>query len=265
MESLLHVYEKDIITNARLKVYKEFKVLQVSNVQMFKDGGWEAEKPRFKLMSSDPDKERSLESSRARAKRAIYDVGMCNRFEYFFTWTLNKDYVDRFNVDEVYKKVRTFLSNAVQRKAFEYVLIPEKHKDGAIHMHGLCNLGTVRIERAKSPYTGHELFDGSGRDIFNMLDWWLGHSTCVKLDENYEKAVGYITKYITKSEEKIFGKWYLSSRNLQKKPEYLMIDYIPYDDFVNPEKVGQGIQSVVNVYKDVKICNEVIRECVSND
>ena len=39
-----------------------------------------------------------------------------------------------------------------------------------------------------------------------MIDWKWGFSTCVPLDDNYERTVNYVTKYITKAEDKIFGK-----------------------------------------------------------
>lgn len=44
------------------------------------------------------------------------------------------------------------------------------------------------------------------RPVYNMLDWKYGFSTCVPLDENYERTANYIVKYITKSDSgKIFG------------------------------------------------------------
>ena len=75
------------------------------------------------------------------------DIAFCNRFDYFLTWTLDPKLIDRYDPEIVGKKVRSFLTNASNRKGFQYIVVPELHKDGAIHLHGLCKLGSVRIER----------------------------------------------------------------------------------------------------------------------
>lgn len=131
--------------------------------------------------------------------------------------------------------------------------MPEYHKlkDGedkpAIHMHGLCNLGKVPIERAASP-SGHELTDNHGRPIYNMPTWKYGFSTAVPLDEQYERTVNYVTKYITKSDQKIFGKWYLSSRGLKKSPDIIPLEPIRYDHFRDSEKLKMHIQNEHQIY-----------------
>ena len=56
-----------------------------------------------------------------------------------------------------------------------------------------------------------------------MTDWPFGWSTVVPLDGEYEKAVNYVCKYISKQDSKILGKYYLSSRSLQKSPDIIPI------------------------------------------
>lgn len=237
----------EVKTNARIKGYPQKSVLQVCNSDIFSTGQFEASDGSSLRQYDVPpkgsaeDPARSLEESKRRARSAVADVAMLNRFEYMFTWTLNKDLIDRYDAKEVYEKVRAFLSNKSSRNGFQYILMPELHKDGAIHMHGLCNLGTVPLADS-----GH--FDKAGRQIFNMPSWAWGFSTCVKLDENYERAVNYVTKYITKSEEKIFGKWYLSSRNLKKRPDIVPLQPIDYQEF----KV-QNDAKECSVFLDVKM------------
>lgn len=141
------------------------------------------------------------------------------------------------------------------------IIIPEYHKlkEGAdkpaIHMHGLCNLGAIQIERALSK-SGRKRSDGNGRPVYNMTDWLWGFSTYVPLDNNYERAVNYVTKYITKAEGKIFGKWYLCSRSLIKKPEIITLDPIPFREFRDEEKLKMHQQFENEIFGGVKIISE---------
>ena len=201
------------------------------------------------------DPKRSLQESQRRACSKVRDIALCNEFQYFFTWTLNQSLIDRYDPAVVYSKVRAFLSNAVQRKGFAYVLVPEYHKlkdnevRPGIHMHGLCSLGNIPIKRAISP-AGQKLVDSHGRPIYNMPTWKYGFSTCVPLDAQYERTVNYVIKYITKSDCKIFGKWYLSSRGLKKGPELIPLEPIRYDTFRDEEKLKMHIQNESQVYPD---------------
>ena len=48
---------------------------------------------------------------------------------------------------------------------FAYVIVPEFHKDGAIHFHGLCKLGTMRLERAVNARTGQPMSTEKGQPM----------------------------------------------------------------------------------------------------
>lgn len=266
----LHVPHVDVVTNARIKRYMEKDVLQVANDSIFPAGDYEISgiKEKKKRLYDVPSKgkaadpERSLEESKRRAKSKVRDIALCNRFEYMFTWTLDGEKIDRYDPEVIYKKMRAFLSNVSQRKGFRYVCIPEYHKKKdneerpAIHFHGLCELGDVHITPSLLS-DGTQRKDKSNRPVFNMDDWTLGYSTCVPLDGDYEKAVNYIVKYITKAESKIFGKWYLSSRFLVKSPDIVPIDGgIDFDSFRDPDKLFRNEQYEVTAYLDVKIVSE---------
>lgn len=246
-----------VYTNARIKSYPSKAVVQVANQPIFlyspgisRARGYDVSPPG---MAEDPD--RAREESQRRAAARVRDIALCNRFEYFFTWTLDGSLIDRYDPEAIYPKVRNFLNNAVKRKGFAYVLVPEYHtlKNGeeipAIHMHGLCILGEVHITRALNK-AGKPLSDKHGRPIYHMPTWTLGYSTCVPLDQNWERTANYVVKYITKSEEKIFGKWYLSSRNLVKRPEIIPLDPVRYDEFRDPDKLEKHIQYEAQIYED---------------
>ena len=247
-------------TNARLKVYPCKTTMQVASRDIFtvtpgctQPRGYDVPPPG---LAADP--ERALYESKRRARSKVRDIAFCNDFSHFFTWTLNGQLVDRYSAEVVYRKAKSFLLNAVRRKGFAYVAVPEYHrrKPGeatpAIHIHGLCKLGAVPIVRAVSS-SGMPLFDDGGRPIYNMPSWTWGYSTCVPLDEQYERAIYYLTKYITKSEGKIFGKWYLSSRHLRKSPELIPVEPIPYYEFRDDRKLKVHEQYEGQIYPGLRI------------
>ena len=247
----------DITSNARIKDYPCMSVLQVANAPIFRAAGFEPQKREYdvppKGKAADPV--RAKEVSRTRARSAVRDICLCNQFRYFFTWTLNPEFVNRYDAEEVSKKVQTFLKNATYRKGFSYVCVPEYHKDGAIHFHGLCDLGDVAVARAYDPRRNSPLSTNRGQPIYNMLGWKLGYSTCIPLDENYEAVCNYIAKYLSKGTDKILGKWYLSSRNLVKRPEISIIDGgLDYECFVADNPAAP----VVPVFRD--ICMVIVQQ-----
>lgn len=247
---MLQATESAISSNARVKSYPVCSVLQVANAPIFRDSGWEPKQRLYDVPSKGKAKNaaRSLEVSRARARGAVRDIALCNPFTHFFTWTLDAKLVDRYNDEAVKRKLENTLRNLVRRRSFRYVCVPERHKDGALHFHGLCILGSVCLERASSP-GGRLLSTNRGQPIFNMKDWPWGFSTCIPIDENYMRAVNYLLKYLTKDGEKIFGKWYLSARDLRKKPDILLVDGMDFDAFIadNPDA------AIVPLYRDIRM------------
>lgn len=253
-----------VYTNARVKEYPHCLVKQVATGAIFPMTPGKS-KPRPYAVSPPgqaKDQERSLEMSRRRAKARVRDLALCNEFDYFFTWTIDPELLDRYDAKAIYRKLRIFLTNAVRRKGLAYLVVPEYHaqKDGedkpAIHLHGLCNLGSVRIERAKGK-NGRHLTDKEGRPVYHMLDWKYGFSTCVPLDGNYERTANYIAKYITKSDSgKIFGKYYLHSRGLIKGPEIIPLEPENYDEFRDEEKLNVHIQNEFEVHDGLRVLSE---------
>lgn len=82
----------------------------------------------------------------SRAKKVVLELALCNRWEWFATFTLDKTKYDRYNLDKWYKDFTQWIRD--QRKkhgcSIRYVLVPELHADGAWHMHGLlCDVPGV--------------------------------------------------------------------------------------------------------------------------
>lgn len=137
-------------------------------------------------------REDSIRSSVGRTKRSIVYLSRSNNWDWFVTFTLSPDKVDRYDYIECSKKVRKFLNN-LRRSVPDmvYLLVPELHQDGAWHFHGLMS----GIDSLDMPASG--VTDVSGRMIYNMSAYNLGWSTCSRVGDS-DKTSNYVMKYITK-------------------------------------------------------------------
>lgn len=198
----------------------------------------------------------NIERSLKRAKDKIFDIAYINNFKYFVTFTFDTKLVDSKNAKEVMKKLRVWLSNQKQRFGMEYILVPEYHEkgEGGIHCHLLISDYPMNLlEHAPMHKKGGEVVhnkDGSvrlmytskGKPIYNMLGWKYGFSTCIpiykEVNHSNIKLAHYITKYITKGVYKIFGKFYWSSKGLDREvnTQFFNSDYftLPLKEYKVP-------------------------------
>ena len=210
--------EDEVYHNTRIKEYPTYNEVTHCNRKIFRSPGYE-ELSKKKHCATDvaANSERSRLESIRRAKRNIYDIAMCSGFTHFVTLTLNKEVIDRYDYDSVMKKFRAWLSNSVERRGLSYVLIPEFHKDKAIHFHGFFkSAGDMKyIDSGKRTKQKQK--------IYNIGSYKFGFTTAIEICGNYEKMVRYVCKYITKSSEKIGGRWYLSGGDIEK-PKVILTD-----------------------------------------
>lgn len=195
----------------------------------------------------------NLERSLKRAKNTIFDIVYINDFKYFFTLTLNKEKIDRYDVTGFMKKLRNWLNNQKKSFQFEYILVPEYHKDGAIHVHGLMtDTNMLLLDSGKRT--------SKGQIIYNCPSWKYGFTTFIpvfKTNNSNVKLAHYITKYITKDCKKIFGKFYWSSKGLKREvdTEYFISDYdsLPLKEYEIPNtniKLKYDSQFIYNLGGD---------------
>lgn len=181
------------------------------------------------------ERQRELNAERCRTdsmKRAIdkvYDIAFQNDWDYFITCTIkpNEDF-DRNNPQEVYAKLRSWLSHNVSRNGLQYLIIPEYHpeKNEGIHFHGLVNDVLPRADSGRTLFNGKAwrtedlkakgFYRDSLKTIYNLPTWKYGFTTAIPVSGSPARLACYITKYITKDCKKIFGKYYLSSRNIRR-------------------------------------------------
>lgn len=158
-------------------------------------------------------KKRNYEyESFARSKRTVIDYGMNNDWDYFVTITFDGRKVDRYNAAKVLAKLQYALKDyrRFYDDDFAYVLVPELHEDGAIHWHGLFRIGrSDLVERH---------WDREKCCVYYRLEFFyrrLGRFRLDKVASNPGFVAAYITKYMTKENERIFQRRYLCSKGLQ--------------------------------------------------
>ena len=158
-------------------------------------------------------KERSFQVSASRAISTLYEIARANIWEYFVTFTFNRQKIDSSNYELLTEKVRIWLSHLKQRYApnLKYILVPELHKDGVhYHFHALiANTGNIDFIDSGVKHNGNT--------IYNIGNWKFGFTTASKVIDS-ARASSYITKYITKDLCSVtkFKKRYWASRNCDR-------------------------------------------------
>lgn len=137
-----------------------------------------------------------INSSLTRTKNMIIDYARANIWEWFITFTFDKEKVDRYDYDEVSKKFSQWLKNMKKKYLdMKYIVVPELHKDGAFHFHGLFSSELEKSEAINGK--GKNIKDTQGRQVYNLIEYKLGFSTSTRVTDT-KKASNYILKYITK-------------------------------------------------------------------
>lgn len=175
-----------------------------------------------------------------RAKDRIFDYTFNNKFDYFFTGTIDPKKLDSKDPKALLQPIQDWLKDRVKRDGFQYILVAEHHKSGAIHFHGLIKCdkldlvdsGRKSYKGYKKPMTDHTAIKKGlnpvyGQIVYNLKKWKFGFTTCIKTYGDPLNVAYYITKYITKECKKIFGRFFWHSRGL-KKPD-IRVDYVDYD------------------------------------
>lgn len=157
--------------------------------------------------------DKKLDNNISRARTRIFEYAICNDFEHFVTLTLDGSKLDRYDLGEYIKKLGQFIRDYRKKHNadIQYLLIPEKHIDGAWHMHGLFK-GIPKEHLKTNKYGYKDWEEYSKRFGYMSID-----------DIRSQIAVSkYITKYISKSIDTGRGvidkesKLYYCSRGLKK-------------------------------------------------
>ena len=124
----------------------------------------------------------------SRARTKVKEYALSNTWDYFATLTIDKTKFDRYDIKAYIKALSAFLNN-YNRNGIKvlYLLIPELHKDNAIHLHGL--LSGIPVNDLIINENGY-------------LDWKPYHDKFGYISlspiKDPLKVSNYITKYISK-------------------------------------------------------------------
>lgn len=206
---------------------------------------------------STESKEHSRYISLLRSKQKIIDLvyhnGLIKPWKYFLTLTFDPDKVNSNNYDDVSDALKKWINNMKhQNPQMEYVIVPEPHKSGRIHFHGLFrNVPNWLLTEARNPKT-NRLIKKNGVQVFNLNNYKYGYST-VSVVKDLTAVSVYISKYMTKELLNLsYKKRYWSSRSLElPKVEYAMFDekslkfYIDDKNIVSEHKVDSASKTSI--------------------
>lgn len=133
-------YLKEYISSSGAKKYKLTIMKCVKNKLV------ESPKSVEKTKNKNTEK---LDNNLQRSKATIYEYAFCNKWDYFFTGTLDKTKANREDLKEFNNKFKTFISNFNRKYncKVKFLIIPELHSDlVSWHFHGfLANVPKDRI------------------------------------------------------------------------------------------------------------------------
>lgn len=174
--------------------------------------------------------------SRFTARNRLVEIIKANTdFCFFFTGTFDPKRWDRTNFRELHNSLTRWL----RRRGIKYILIPEPHKDGSIHFHGLFNETIVPFltefnlkqklpkkitDRIKD---GHLVFDCP--DYAKMFGW-----VSIERIRSFEATANYVSKYVSKSFDNQNARFsyhrYFCSKGL-KRPEFILKPNKSYSNY----------------------------------
>ena len=204
-----------------------YKVIQWNGVyQHFGPGPAESQKHYDK----------KLDSSISRTKRVILEKALCNPWEWFCTFTIAEDKYDRKNL-VAWRDGFTQWLRDLRKKGYpiQYLIVPEQHKDGSWHAHGLFSglQDSDLITFVQMDKDGYRT--AQGRRLPKKLRYsqyrnWPAYQEkfgfCSFGRINNPVACGfYITKYITKDNDRMVKELglhsYYSSRGLNTAEKHV--------------------------------------------
>lgn len=165
-----------------------------------------------------------LDNAFSRARSMVYQYGMCNPWDYFATLTLDKEKYNRFDLFKYKKDLGQFIRDLRKKypdneNRISFLFVPENHKDGAWHIHGLINgLPNCEVKRFEGKCYPKYLTEN---EFYNWESYQrkFGFVSLAKI-RNHEATINYTTKYINKDIKALRDlkgeHLYMASRPLKK-------------------------------------------------
>lgn len=200
--STTDIYEHDVLIVKRLGTID--KMVYCNSVRK---AGYEERNPAKSKCTVNSHK---LACNIIRAKNTVIEYALCNNWDYFVTLTLNKENYDRYDLNTFKSDLSTFLNNYNRNgRSVKYLLIPEMHKDGAWHMHGLLSgIAPKDLYKNKNGYLSWKQYDKK----FGFIS--------LSPIRDIAKCASYVSKYISKdlqdSIKELNAHLYYASKGLKR-------------------------------------------------
>lgn len=200
--------EKITLVNGMTELYDDN--VEYTNIQVYVDDltgeeyyVYDVEEKKKIQKQENPEK---LANSISRSRSTIYELALCNDWDYFVTLTLNQEKYNRYDLKKFHKELTQHIRdlNKKYKCKIEFLLIPEQHKDGAWHMHGfLRGLPDEIVLEFKTvqflpDYLRKKIENGEKIYTWTTYQKKFGFCDLEPIKSIY-KASAYITKYVSKS------------------------------------------------------------------
>lgn len=183
--------------------------------------------PKETVKIENPEK---LANSISRSRSTIYELALCNEWDFFCTLTLDKTKYDRYDLKKFHKDLTQHIRilNRREDSNIKFLLIPEQHKDGAWHMHGfLSGLPEDQLHEFTSAAVLPEYIRNKiqqNQKVYNWESYSKKFGFCeLEPIQNIYKASAYVTKYVSKSLsesiKELNAQTYYCSRGLNRAEE----------------------------------------------
>lgn len=259
--SVHELYEKDV---AYLKRYNA-EYYKLTLMKSVRRSGFEERSSTGKGKKNSAGNTAKLDSSLSRTRSRVRELALCNAWEYFGTFTLSPATHDRFDIAEFIRSFSKWIQNINYRRGLNigYLLVPEQHKDGAWHMHGV--LKGIPPDMLQ-PFTGEskvplDLIRGG---YYNWIPYQrkfgfvsLGKIRCLEATAHYVSK--YITKELASSPIGLNKHLYLCSKGLSRAQTLVKAPiYEPFDpDFANDyvaAKVFTSAETALQLFESPAAC-----------
>lgn len=149
--------------------------------------------------------ENKTDQNISRAKSRVFELAMCNDWEWFITITLDPAKYDRQDLNKFRKDFNRFILNHYRKYGYDvkYLLIPEEHSKGGWHMHGFIMglpedaMREFTLQEKLPIYILNKLKDGNTVCEWTKYRKKFGFNDCEPI-LNKQACSAYVTKYITK-------------------------------------------------------------------
>jgi hypothetical protein len=177
-----------------------------------------------------PSNTQNNDRSIRRTRQTISDIIACNRFDLWCTFTFNckncpvdcknnpcccpRDLCRRFDPNICKLRMTSWLHRQkLNNPDFTYLIVPEYHKNGALHFHAFIKHCSAKLSDTKKV--------DNGKKVLRFTNYTLGFSYVIDIsdqqDEQHNVIAEYMKKYITKDMPVFHGKKrYFTSQNLAR-------------------------------------------------